>query len=139
TGVIYNRIDSIAGSPETDGDFAQIPFLINAVFQAPTSTGFTPFAGAGFGFTVDYLNLNQATIQGYDITGNADTAAFAYQVMAGLAYRFAPGMDISVAYEFLGTTQPEWDVNSASGGPTQTLDLRRPYTHAVVAAVTIQF
>ncbi len=136
TGVIYNRIDSIAGSFDTDAGLAQIPITVRAVFLWPNTTRLVPFAGGGCGAVVDALDINHATIQGVSLHGNDSATAFAYEAFGGVRCHVNQSIDVSLAYEYLGSTQPEWDVNGVFPG---TLVLRQPATHSVMAGVTIRF
>ncbi len=133
-GVIYNDINSIAGSADTDARLTQVPFMANLRFQLPTGTPWTPYIGGGCGVTVNSLDFHQATVQGVALNGNDDATAFAYQAFAGIDYRLQPRMDISVGYEFLGEDRSEWDLQ-----PTGTLILRHAYTHAIMASFTYRF
>ena len=134
-GVIYNRIDSISGSPDTDGDLTQVPIMANAVLEFPNRSQLTPYVSGGIGASATELHFRDATIQGFAISGRDSTAVFAYQASAGFRYDFNPWMGVSVAYEFLGTTTPEWNV---SGTPNNMI-IRHPYTHSIVAAFVMRF
>ena len=134
-GVVYNRLDSISGSPNTEADLTQVPIMGNAVLEFPNRSQLTPFISGGIGVSATELHIHDATIQGFELSGRDSTAVFAYQAAGGFRYDFNPWMGISVAYEFLGTTSPEWNV---SGTPNNMI-LRRPYTHSIVAAFVMRF
>jgi opacity protein-like surface antigen len=140
TGMTYNSIDSIAGSPATSASLIQIPFLANAVFQLPNQSRWTPYLGGGCGFSVSAINIDHAVVQGGLLHGNAAATAFAYDAFAGVRYHVNPRSEVSLGYEFLGTSQPEWDVTSLDSTRTfGTLVLRHPFTHSLVAAFTFRF
>ena len=140
TGFIYNRVSEIEASPYTRADFVQVPLMVNAVFQLPNDSRLTPFIGGGAGATVDNLNIDDATVQGAYLHGSDSVGVFAYQAFGGVRFALQPRIDLSLAYEFLGSKSPEWDVRGGDfAGMPGTLKLHNPETHAVMMAVVVRF
>lgn len=139
TGMIYSHIHSVAGSTDVEASFDQYPFLVNAVFQLPNASHWIPFAGGGCGVNISGIDIGHATVQDNQLHGNAAAATFAYQAFGGVRYDFNPRWNVTLSYEFLGTTRPEWDVNYTDTGAKGTLAMRAPYAHAVVAALVYRF
>jgi opacity protein-like surface antigen len=106
TGFLYNSVDSIGGSSVSgyDLEYYQIPFLGVVNYEFHNSTPFTPVINGGLGFVVGVL---EASDHGnYD---SASSAAFAYQVGAGVDYAINDKMALGLTYKFLGTTDQDFD------------------------------
>src|SRR5579872_5880508 len=87
-GFLENRIDSITGADRLhDAWFENVPFLINGKLQYPNSTPFTPYAGAGVGFSEAIINVGHIDIGGTSLHGDINDTVFAWQAFAGVRYR----------------------------------------------------
>src|SRR6266581_2250009 len=64
SGILYNSIKSITGSPSTDAGLANVPLLANAVFHIPLELNFVPYCGFGLGGSTSVLDVDHATING---------------------------------------------------------------------------
>src|SRR5947208_2102571 len=64
SGVLYNSIKSITGSPSTDAALANFPMMVNAVFHFPLEGNFVPYVGFGGGASSSILTIDRATING---------------------------------------------------------------------------
>src|SRR5437773_1344616 len=70
SGILYNSIKSITGSPSTDASVANVPLLANAVFLIPLESNFVPYCGFGFGgstsvLTIDNLFAYDSSVPGF--------------------------------------------------------------------------
>ena len=133
TGFLANSIKSISGSGNPDADVVNVPFMVNGVFQFRLDSGFTPYVGAGAGFSAVVLNLNDTTINGIRLDGSDSDLVFAAQIIAGFRYEFNDRMSVGAAYKFFVTGDPEWEVQ---GGGTIGFDSIR--THSLTAEFTIR-
>ena len=132
TGVIYNYIDELGGIDDwDDSSVANVPLLMNAIFEIPTQTPLVPFIGVGAG--VSFTTLTIDDVAGLD--GDDTDAVFAYQGFAGLRYNINEQWSVSVAYKYFATMDPEYDV----GGLAADLELNDVRTHAVVASFGFNF
>lgn len=137
TGILYNNIDSITGSPDTDASLANVPILCNAVFHLPLQSGFTPYFGVGGGGSSSVLDINRATIAGVSLHGDDAVMVWAVQAFAGFRYEFNDRMAVGAGYKFLATGEPEWDAISAGGSGRIRFDKAR--THSLLAEFTLRF
>jgi len=132
TGVIFNYFDRIGGDNDPDdSSLANVPFLINGVFEFPTQSGFVPFIGGGLGFSFTVLELDH--VGGVD--GDDTDTVFAYQGFAGVRYDINEQWSVSLAYKYFGTSDPSWDVHHISG----EIELEGAHTHAVMAGFSYHF
>src|SRR6266853_4409996 len=83
SGILYNSIKSITGSPSTDAGLANVPLLANAVFHIPLESSFVPYCGFGFGGSTSILNIDHATIAGRSLDGDDSDFVWAAQAFAG--------------------------------------------------------
>jgi len=138
SGVLYNSIKSITGSPDTDASLSNVPMLVNAVFHFPLERNFTPYIGFGAGATTSVLDINRATINGTRLNGNDSDVEWAVQGFAGFRYEFNDRMAVGFGYKFLATGEPSWDVFSFSSGGGQ-LRFDNARTHSFQAEFTMKF
>jgi opacity protein-like surface antigen len=140
TGLAYNLIHSITGSPSTGAEFSQIPVMFNAAFQWPCCPHVIPYAGIGLGLTADYININHATVQGVNVSGDQTAVTFAGQAFAGIRFPINDRAGVDLGYKYLATTQPEWNVNFfAPSQSSGTLVLREPQTHFLLLEFQVTF
>ena len=118
SGVLYNSIKSITGSPDTDASLSNIGF--------------------GAGATTSVLDINRATINGTRLNGNDSDVEWAVQGFAGFRYEFNDRMAVGFGYKFLATGEPSWDVFSFSSGSGQ-LRFDNVRTHSFLAEFTMKF
>src|SRR3979490_2777092 len=88
SGVLYNSIKSITGSPDTDASLSKIPMLVNAVCHFPLEHHFLPSVGLARGAPPSVLDINRATISGAQLNGNDSDVTWALQCFAGFRYEF---------------------------------------------------
>ncbi|KZK73541.1 MAG: hypothetical protein A3K90_01710 [Pelodictyon luteolum] len=84
------------------------------------SSPFTPYLTAGFGL---------ASIDDSSGPGSVDDTVFAWQLGAGVGYRFADNMLVDVRYRYLGTGDPE-----LAGGREYSID-----THNLMVGLRVEF
>jgi len=138
SGILYNSIKSITGSPSTDASVANVPLLANAVFHIPLESNFVPYCGFGFGGSTSVLNIDHATIAGRPLQGDDADFVWAAQAFAGFRYEFNDRMGVGFGYKFLATGQPSWDVFSFTAGSGE-LRFDRARTHSFLAEFTLKF
>jgi outer membrane protein OmpA-like peptidoglycan-associated protein len=88
-------------------------FMVNALYDFTNAfgPGITPYVGAGLGW--QYIRENDLQVLGRSASGalfgfrvNNGQNSFAYQAIVGVAYSlsfWAPGLDATLEYRFLGT------------------------------------
>ena len=137
SGILYNSIRSITGSPSTDAGLANVPLLANMVFHLPLKS-FVPYCGFGFGGSTSVLEIDHATINGRPLEGDDSELVWAAQAFAGFRFDINDRMGVGFGYKFLTTDQPSWDVFSSTSGSGQ---LRFDYarTHSFLAEFTLRF
>jgi opacity protein-like surface antigen len=95
-----DKFSAFGVSIGADGDQAIMAGLANVYFDIPTQTPWTPYVGGGLGFA--NVGLNDVSLMGIPVVDD-DDSVFAYQVKAGLGYRFSPATDVTAGYRFFGT------------------------------------
>lgn len=139
TGVLWNSMDKVNGvslsSVDTSFDTYTVPLLVNINYKVPLKGPWFPYAGVGVGGAVSILSYSQA---GYSWE-NSDFV-FGYQAKAGLQYRLTQNASLDIAYEFFGTTDPNWNSVQNIGAPTD-YDFKEHgfYTHSIVVSFTWRF
>ncbi|HWX22069.1 MAG TPA: outer membrane beta-barrel protein [Candidatus Binatia bacterium] len=144
-GVFANRVNSITGATEVhEASFGNIPVLVNGKLQLPNPTPFTPYIGAGIGFSEAFLDARRIAypdgaggtvfVRGSD----ADTV-FAWQALAGLRYAINKRMGLSVEYRYFRADGGEWRADFAPGAPSDRIRFGRTETHAVSLAFDVHF
>lgn len=139
-GYYGNRIDSITGATEIhDAYFENVPFLVNAVFNYPNSSRFTPYIGAGAGFSESILDVEHITLAGTYLHGSDNATVFAYQAFAGLRYALNDWMGLSLEYHYFATDSPKWRSDFGFGTPSDTMSFGHVQSHSISLAFDIQF
>ena len=140
TGVMVNNIRSVTGASRTDASFSNVPLLVNARFQCPsTKCRLTPYLGGGLGMSAAVLSIDHLDLGGTRVHGTDSDAVFAYQGFAGLRYRLNDNMGLSLEYHYFGTTAPQWRADFARGTATDRLRFGRIETHAITVAFDWRF
>lgn len=96
----HNDVDTLAGAPVAD-DISVNAYMLNALFDVPTDTQFTPYLGAGIGWATAELNLAPLAVSDED-------TKFAYQGMLGVSYEpmTMPNVAFSLGYRYFGMASP---------------------------------
>ncbi|MCG8692950.1 MAG: outer membrane beta-barrel protein [Minwuiales bacterium] len=99
---------TFAGAPfdiGVDGDLLAVSFMGNVYYdislgsEGSAVANLVPFVGVGIGTA--YLEVDGEL-------GDGDDTVFAYQGMAGLAYRVTPNVSLTATYTYFATTDPEF-------------------------------
>lgn len=135
TGAMVSSLDTITGASRVDATFANVPFLLNARFQLPTHSRFTPYIGGGAGMSITTLDADPISLNGRTLKGDDASAVFAYQGFAGIRYELTEKMGLALEYHYFGTTDPSWDARHASGH----LKFGGIETHALTVAFDYKF
>jgi opacity protein-like surface antigen len=100
------------------GEFSAITALANVYVDLGNYYGFSPYVGAGAGFS--YLMMDDIASLNGDGTivdvGDADDWSFAWALMAGLAYHFTPQLALDVGYRYLNLGEIDSDTVPAGVG-----------------------
>lgn len=112
-----NSVDEFAGV-NADGQANLFSFMVNGYYDIKTGTKWTPYIGAGVGGAVFDLGLN--AMDDNDVT-------FAYQGIAGVAYRLNDNLSIKADYRYFSAIDPEF-----SGFESE-------YSHSVMVGFTWNF
>lgn len=124
----------------TDGSVSSVSLMANAIvaydFQ---ETGFMPYIGGGIG--VAFISAN-VDISALGVTANftddTDTA-FAYQFIAGVAYKFSPNLIVAAEYRYFGITDTEFDGNPAIFVTGTKFAADGFQNHSILLRVTYRF
>jgi len=139
-GFMGNNIESITGATRVhNATFANIPLLFNVKLQYPNHSGFTPYAGAGVGFSETIFDVDQVTIGGVSLTGSDADAVFAYQAFAGVRYRLNDQMGLAVEYRYFVAESPTWHADVTFNTASDSMRFGRSQTHAISLAFDFRF
>ena len=139
-GVYDNNVDSITGATRVhDASLANVPLLFNAKFQYPNRSPFTPYVGAGLGFSETIFDVDNVTLNGTTLHGSDSDAVFAYQAFAGLRYRLNEQMGLSLEYRYFGAESPSWHADLSFGTASDTLRFGRMQSHSLSLAFEWRF
>jgi hypothetical protein len=123
SGFIYNGIDEIRGPGffwVPDANLMQVPIMFNLVFQAPLEGGLTPYAGAGIGALISWLDIDDQVPTGVGTTVSVDESStevgLAYQAFAGIRLAVGGSGQLSLGYRYLGGEDPGWSLKAAETG-----------------------
>ena len=146
-GFLYNGIDEMnlggGASWTPDASLLQVPIMANLVVQIPTGTSLVPYAGAGAGAMVNWLEIDDLlpTGDGGSTTVNHSSTEinFAYQVFAGLRYDLGSSGSISLAYHLIGCDSPQWSLDSNSADSTATKVAKLEARDMLIHSLTVGF
>ncbi|MCK9275606.1 MAG: outer membrane beta-barrel protein [Syntrophales bacterium] len=92
------------------GEISALSVFVNGYIDFENNTVFTPYLGAGIGFsTIDVDNAQAGGI----VMGSEDDTVFAYQLMAGFSYAFTESMALDLSYRYFATSDPEFGITEA--------------------------
>lgn len=134
-GVMENNIKSITEAERVDATFGNVPFLVNAKFQLPNSSRFTPYIGGGIGGSAAVLDVDHIVLNGIGVHGTDSEAVFAYQGFAGVRFVLNEAMGLNLEYRYFGTTAPSWEGDFAG----DNIRFGQIGTHAVSVAFEVRF
>ncbi len=113
----------------------QAPLLANFVLRLENESPFIPYVGIGAGGVLSVLHADIFTGDTLLIAEDATAATFAYQAMAGVAFRPNPHVEFNVGYKFLGTTEQRYEVLFSDSD----LKIEDVQNHFVGASITVKF
>ncbi len=85
-----------------DGDLKTHSFMLNGFYDVDTGSPWTPFVGAGIGWSK--LDINDP---GFHTSDSDDV--FTYQFIGGVAYAFNDQWSVDAQYRFMGTSDATID------------------------------
>ncbi len=113
----FNKQDAFGISRDLNGDLSSLSFLVNAYYDFPNSTRFTPFITAGLGFA--RVEANNLSIPGSSRASfNGDDTVFAGQVGAGVSYALNENLNIDLKYRYFMAENLEFSRGNTLDGPT---------------------
>ncbi|MCP4317934.1 MAG: porin family protein [Hyphomicrobiales bacterium] len=148
TGGVTDTGCNTAGS----ADFTAYGLMANGYVDLGTYSGFTPYVGAGAGYTlVDYENYNAteacvdglvacATFAPFATTHVGEkTWRFTYALMAGIAHEFTRNLKADLGYKYTnvdGGDTYAFDTTSATAGATGIQGTDNGFsTHQIIASL----
>jgi opacity protein-like surface antigen len=147
-GFLYNGVDEVtslaSGARLTDASLMQVPIMMNAVFQWPLPHGITPYAGAGAGAMLSWLDVD-AQLPGGEGTSvtvkdSSTEVTFAYQAFAGIRFEVSQEAMVSVNYRYLDSGSPGWDLeDSETGHDIGVLEVDRLRAHTLTIGFHVRF
>jgi opacity protein-like surface antigen len=93
-----NDMDEFSGGP-VNGEIESMSLLGNVIFDIGTNSPFTPFIGAGMGFSNVDMELEG---------GSDDDTVFAYQFIAGMGFKVSEVTSIDISYRYFATDDQEF-------------------------------
>jgi opacity protein-like surface antigen len=141
TGLLWNSADKIGttmlSSTNQSLDTYTIPILVNIIYKIPMKGPWSSYVGLGVGGAATILVYNNSI--GSDMVDN--NFVFAYQAEAGLRYKLGENASVGVAYDFLGTTDPSWNLNQPIGLTSTFFHIKEKgfYTHSITLSFTWDF
>jgi opacity protein-like surface antigen len=90
----------IPGSGPANGEIESMSLLGNVIFDIGTNSPFTPFIGAGMGFSNVDMEFEGVS---------EDDTVFAYQFIAGMGFKVSEVTSIDISYRYFATDDPELD------------------------------
>lgn len=132
----YSGSGAISGTPFTaNADIKSIVGMLNAYYDFPSFSNFTPYIGGGAGVARNQLNNTSVTTGGATVAtiGGATKTNFAWQVGAGVAISMAPTIALDIAYHYLDAGKFE---SASFAGSTASGQLK---AHEVTAGIRVGF
>lgn len=111
TGIVGNGLKSITGATDVDAGVYTVPMMLNARFQLPNRSRFTPYIGAGVGGTSSTLDVNHLDYFGTQFTGSASDVVFAFQAFGGFRVALNEHMGLGLEYHFIHSDGPSYTVD----------------------------
>ena len=86
-----------------EGDLKNNSLMVNAFYDVDTGSAWTPFVGAGMGWS-------RIDISGYEFNGSdSEDDVFAYQLIGGVSYAFNEQWSVDAQYRFKGSSDATID------------------------------
>ncbi len=113
------------------GGLSIFSIMGNVYYDLPVMDQVDLYFGAGLGMANVRSNIKIKTAAGAEIDGNANV--FAYQLMAGPAYKINDQWTVSLGYRFFGYTNPKLKVDGVK------TKIRNNFVHSVELALRCSF
>ena len=110
-GIMANSISKITGASEADATFLNVPVMLNARFQLPNRSIFTPYAGIGAGGASSVLDINSIEYGNTRFWGSASDAVFAWQAFAGFRVALNQNMGLGAEYRYFRSEGPSFETD----------------------------
>lgn len=111
TGIMANSLENITGASSLDADVFTVPLMVNARFQLPNRSRFTPYIGVGVGGTSSVLDVDHIDYFGTYFSGSASDVVFAFQGFAGFRVALNEHMGLGLEYHFIHSDGPTYEVD----------------------------
>ena len=95
------------GVAALQGDVSSFGFMANGFYDFDIGSNWTPFVMAGIGGAS--INLDATSVGGVAVTYDESDTVLAYQVGAGIGYKFSPTTTANFQYRFFGTSDPTFN------------------------------
>jgi opacity protein-like surface antigen len=100
----YMQVDSAEFSfrgihGDVDGEFKQVPLMVNAIYHLPLTDRLTVYVGAGSGLV--WSDASVDSVAGINVSGFADAEDewnWAAQTKAGLSFQVCPEATLNIGY-----------------------------------------
>jgi opacity protein-like surface antigen len=112
TGFMNNPIKSLTGAVDPDASVFTVPMMLNATFQLPNRSRFTPYIGAGVGGNSSVLDVDHIDYFGTFFSGTASDVVFAAQAFAGFRVALNDNMGLGLEYRFIHSAGPSYEIDS---------------------------
>ena len=133
---IHNTLQSISSNGDTvyrgnssfgNGDFYQVPILLNTRFQFPSDGPVRGFVGAGLGGNWNFLNI----ASGGEASETSYQWNYAFELSTGICYTISPGFDLNASFKTLCTPNPL--------GEGQNGQMKASYNYAALVGLAWRF
>lgn len=111
TAIMGNSVRNITHADDVDATVYTVPLFLNARFQLPTRSRFTPYIGGGFGGTSSVLDVDHMSFMGTYFEGSASDIVFAFQGFAGFRVALSEHMGLGLEYRFVHSDAPTYEVD----------------------------
>lgn len=139
-GGTQNGIHEISGATTHDSVLSTIPVLFNGKLRWSNGTRFTPYIGAGLGFSVMLFYADHLNFEGSRSDGVTPDVVFCYQAMGGVRYAVSKKLGVSLEYRYLGMEGSEFGLHDAvSATGSDRLRLGRLASHTLALALDANF
>jgi opacity protein-like surface antigen len=110
-GLGANEIKEWTGATRVDAWLWNTPLLLNAKFQIPNRSIFTPYFGAGVGGASTGLDVDHLDYGNAHFWGSASDIVFAYQAFAGVRVELKKRLSLGVEYRYVHSDAPNFDID----------------------------
>jgi opacity protein-like surface antigen len=137
TGFMVNEVDKVDGTGNFDASLGHVPFMGNVTLRYDKpDCNWVPYVGAAAGGDASVLSLDHVRgPNGAVVDGDDTTAVFAWQLFAGLRYKFHPNMSIGGGYKFYSASSASWEVSRSSGD----IEIGTARVHSIGVDFTLKF